>query len=160
MARVALQLPHAVELLALPERNRVPTGVLVRERDDRREAGSSGDVAAGSSRPREAIVFFDGIRRPLGSFVNRALTDHEAAGIADELAARVVAHEVLAPAFGTDPILLDDRICRRSGRHGTLPIVPGGNQYTEYNTFILYLVIVTSDTPRTSGRDGRKGRSS
>src|SRR5207247_3276994 len=86
MARVALQLPHAIELLALPERDRVPAGVPVRERDDRREAGGTGDVAARSSRPREAIVFLDGVRGPLRSFVDGTLTDHKAAGIADELA--------------------------------------------------------------------------
>src|SRR2546422_3125239 len=118
VAGVTLEFSHPVELLSLPERDRVTARILVRERNHGRESRRARDVASRSARPREAVVLFDGVRGPLRSFIDRTLTDHEAARIADELAARVIAHEVLAPAFGADPVFFDDRFRRRTARHG------------------------------------------
>src|SRR5207245_2247078 len=53
-----------------------------------------------------------------GALDDRALADYAATGIADKLAARVVAHEMFAAAFGADPVLFDHRFCRRAARHG------------------------------------------
>src|SRR5437899_1910080 len=99
------------------KRDRVAPRVLVRERNHGRESGRASDVAARSPRAREAVIFFDRIGRPFGTFIDRSLADHEAARIADKLAARVVAHEVLAPAFRADPVLFHDRFRRRTARH-------------------------------------------
>src|SRR5207245_6630935 len=57
------------------------------------------------------------ICRPSGPSSVLSLAYHEAARIADKLAARVVAHEVLAPAFRADPVLFHDRFRRRTARH-------------------------------------------
>ena len=118
MAGVTLELAHSIELLPLSQRDRIPAGVLVRERDDRRQAGRTGDVASGRSGAGEPVVFFHGIRGPLGALIDRTLADYQATGIADKLAARVVAHEMLAATFRADPVLFDHWFCRRAARHG------------------------------------------
>src|SRR5437899_12373219 len=118
MAGVTLEFAHSIELLPLSQRDRVPAGVLVRERDDRRQCGRTGDGASGRSGAREPVVFFHGIRGPLGALVDRTLADYQATGIADKLTARVVAHEMLAAAFRAGPVLFDHWFCRRAARHG------------------------------------------
>src|SRR5713226_889725 len=126
-ARVAgmpLELPHPVKLLSFPQRDRVPAGVLVRERDDGREARGTRHIAARGARAREPIVLLDRVRRPFRALVDRTLADHETARIADKLAARVVAHEVLTATFRTDSVFFDDRIVRRRGRHGDSSFYP------------------------------------
>src|SRR5205823_11649586 len=100
----ALELAHPVELLSLPQRDRVPAGVAVRQGDDRRQTRRARDVAAGSPGPREAVILFNGIGGPLRPFIDCALTHDQATRVADELASRVIAHEVLAPAFRANPI--------------------------------------------------------
>src|SRR3990172_614920 len=118
MAGVPLEFSHAVELLPLPQRDRVPSGVLVRQRDYGREAGRPGDVAPGGPRPGETVVLLYGIGGPLGPLVDRALTDHKTAGIAHEFAARIVPDEMLTAALGTCAVLFDDRRYGRAGGHG------------------------------------------
>src|SRR6267378_3596103 len=113
VARMALELPHPVELLPLPQRNRVPSGILIRKRDDRRESRRARNVAPRRPGPSQAVVLLNRIGGPLRPLVNRTLADDETAGIADKLAARVVAHEVLAATFRTDTVLFHDRVRRR-----------------------------------------------
>src|SRR6058998_841216 len=117
MAGMTLEFAHPVELLALAERDRVAPGVLVRERNHGREPGCARDVAARSPRAGEAVILFDRVGGPLGAFINRPFADHETARIADKLAARVVAHEVLAPTFRADPVFFHDRFRWRTARH-------------------------------------------
>src|SRR2546426_10741065 len=114
---MTLEFAHPVELLALAERDRVAPGVLVGEGNHGRESGCTGDVAARSAGASEAVILFDRIRRPFGTFINRPLADHEAARIADKLAPRVVASEGLAPAFRAEPGFFGDRLRRRTARH-------------------------------------------
>src|SRR2546428_14129121 len=109
MAGVTLELAHSIELLPLSQRDRIPAGVLVRERDDRRQAGRTRDVASGRSSSGEPVVFFHGIGGPLGALVDSTLADYEATGIADKLAPREVAHSRFAAAFGADRGLSDHR---------------------------------------------------
>src|SRR3989449_9185474 len=152
----SLEFAHPVELLALAKRDRVAAGVLVREGNHGRESGCAGDVAARSAGASEAVIFFDRIGRPLGTFIDRPLADHEAARIADKLAARVVAHEVLAPAFGADPVLFHDRFRRRTARHdqpsGGLPL----SGLNSANITCLYYTLssLAVTTPRGTSREG------
>src|SRR5207249_11964908 len=130
--------------------------ILVRERNHGRESRRARDVASRSARPREAVVLFDGVRGPLRSLVDRTFADHEAARIADELAARVVAHEVLAPAFGADPVLFDDRLRRRTARHdqpsGGLPL--SGLNSVNITRLYYTLSSLSVTTPIGPSREG------
>src|SRR5207245_9336470 len=105
VAGMTLEFAHPVELLALAKRDRVAPRVLVRERNHGRESGRASDVAARSPRAREAVIFFDRIGRPFGTFIDRSLADHEAARLADTLHAPRGGHEVVAPASGGAPAL-------------------------------------------------------
>src|SRR5205823_6700759 len=78
-------------------------------------------------------------------FIDCALTHDQATRVADELASRVIAHEVLAPAFRANPIFFDDRIRRRRARHDDSNLSTGGLRWVRYNASILYLVIEVSD---------------
>src|SRR2546422_169390 len=146
MARMPLELSHAVEFLSFPEGDRVPARVLVREGDDCRQSGGTGDVASRGAGPREPIVLFDRVGGPFWPFIDRTLADHKAAGIADKLAARVVTHEVLAAAFGTDPVFFDHRIRRRRGWHGLLPLPAVGLRVPPNITRLYYTLSLCSVT--------------
>src|SRR5437867_3322941 len=76
MARMPLELPHAVEFLSFPEGNRVPAGVLIREGDDRCQSGGAGHVASRGAGPREPIVLFHGIGGPLDRKSTRLNSSH------------------------------------------------------------------------------------
>jgi len=96
--------------------------------------------------PREPIVLFHRIGGPFRPLVDCTLADHKAAGIADKLAARVVTHEVLAAAFGTDPVFFDHRIRRRRGWHGLLPLPAVGLRVPPNITRLYYTLSLWSVT--------------
>src|SRR3972149_4944450 len=66
-------------------------------------------TAARAGRPRagESVRLCDGVRDPFGTLINRPFREDEATGCTDQLAAAVVADEVVAPALGTGPFFLD-----------------------------------------------------
>src|SRR3972149_5228320 len=121
VARVVLELAHPVELLPLFERDRVAPGVLRRERDDGREARGPCDDAPRRPRPGEPLVLLRGVRGPFGALVDCALAHDEPAGVAHELASRVVPHEVLAPALRAGTLFVDDRLRVGAAGHADAP---------------------------------------
>src|SRR5207247_11268383 len=96
--------------------------------------------------PREPILLLHGIGRACRPRGECTLADHEAAGIADKLAARIVTHEVRAAAVGTDPVFFDHRIRRRRGWHGLLPLPAVGLRVPPNITRLYYTLSLWSVT--------------